>query len=638
MDEKSAASYPILAGLEGPADLREMSDEQLDALAAEMRAAIIDTVSRTGGHLGASLGTVELTVALHCELESPHDKIIWDVGHQAYGHKLLTGRLAEFPTLRQHGGLSGFLKRSESEHDVMGAGHASTSISYAVGLAEAERRSVGRRGAVVCVIGDGAMTGGMAYEGLNQAGALGTPVVVVLNDNGMSISQNVGAMSRMLQRARVDSTLTRVREELERGLARVPGGGAVGTSLRDATKALWFESGALFEALGFAYMGPFDGHDVEVVRRAIKLATRRNRPVLVHVKTTKGKGYEPAEADVEAMHGAGPFNPASGKSAPASVVGPPSYTEVFGKALVVEAERDPRVVGITAAMLKGTGLHHMAARFPERTYDVGIAEQHGVVFACGLAIAGLRPVCAMYSTFLQRAFDPIVHDAALQNLPIVFAIDRGGLVGDDGATHHGTFDIAYLRSIPNLTLMAPMDEAELVAMLRTALRIDGPVAIRYPRGAGVGVEIPAQPQVLEVGVGQVLESGERVALVGYGYGAQIALGAAERLRDQTGITPTVVNARFVKPLDTGLMRQLAARHELVVTIEDHAAAGGFGSAVLQALADRPARVLVLGLPDRFIDHGKRDVLLAEAGLGPQQVADRVAAELATMVRTVTSSV
>lgn len=637
MTNDFATRYPILAGLEGPADLRDLSDDQLRSLAAEMREAIIQTVSQTGGHLGASLGTVELTVALHAELESPQDKIIWDVGHQAYGHKLLTGRLAEFSTLRQQGGLSGFLKRSESEHDVMGAGHASTSISYAVGLAEAERRTGGRPGAVVCVIGDGAMTGGMAYEGLNQAGALGSPVVVVLNDNGMSISQNVGAMSRMLQRARVDSTLTRVREELERGLARVPGGGAVGTGLRDATKALWFESGALFESLGFAYMGPIDGHDIDAVRDAIRLAVRRNRPVLVHVKTTKGKGYEPAEADVEAMHGATPFDPESGKSAPAANPGPPSYTEVFGRALVREAERDPRVVGITAAMLKGTGLQHMAGRFPERTFDVGIAEQHGVVFACGLAIAGLRPVCAIYSTFLQRAFDPIVHDAALQNLPIVFAIDRGGLVGDDGATHHGTFDIAYLRSVPNLTIMAPMDEAELVSMLHTALRVDGPAVIRYPRGAGVGAALPNPPEVLEVGSGVVLESGEQVALVGYGYGAQIAQAAAAVLRSDAGIAPTVINARFVKPLDVGLMRQLVARHELVVTIEDHAAHGGFGSAVLEAVADLPGRVLVIGLPDRFIDHGKRDALLAQAGLDPRRVAERVVEELARGARRVAST-
>ena len=637
MTDDHQAQYPILAGLEGPADLREMTDDQLAALTAEMRAAIITTVSQTGGHLGASLGTVELTVALHCEFESPRDKIIWDVGHQAYGHKLLTGRLAQFPTLRQQGGLSGFLKRSESEHDVMGAGHASTSISYAVGVAEAQRRAGGTPGAVVCVIGDGAMTGGMAYEGMNQAGAMGTPVVVILNDNGMSISQNVGAMSRMLQRARVDSTLTRVREELERGLSRVPGGGAVGTSLRDATKALWFESGALFEALGFAYMGPYDGHDLEAVRGAIRLAVRRNRPVLVHVKTTKGKGYEPAESDVEAMHGAVPFNPESGKSAPASAPGPPSYTEVFGQALVAEAERDPRVVGITAAMLKGTGLHHMAARFPERTFDVGIAEQHGVVFACGLAIAGLRPVVAIYSTFLQRAFDPIVHDAALQNLPIVFAIDRGGLVGDDGATHHGTLDLAYLRSIPNMTVMAPQDEAELVSMLHTALRIDGPVAIRYPRGAGVGVALPAYPDVLPLGAGQVLESGEQVALVGYGYGTQIALATAQHLHTHAGIAATVVNARFVRPLDDALMRKLAARHELVVTIEDHAAHGGFGSAVLEAVADMSTRTLVIGLPDRFIDHGKRDVLLSQAGLSPDAIAARVMAELAGTSRGVASS-
>jgi len=637
MSDDQQTQYPILAGLEGPGDLRAMTDEQLAALTGEMRQAIITTVSQTGGHLGASLGTVELTIALHCELESPRDKIVWDVGHQAYGHKLLTGRLAEFPTLRQQGGISGFLKRTESEHDVMGAGHASTSISYAVGLAEAQRRADGTPRAVVCVIGDGAMTGGMAYEGMNQAGEMGTPVVVILNDNGMSISQNVGAMSRMLQRARVDLTLTRVREELERGLARVPGGGAVGTSLRDATKALWFESGALFEALGFAYMGPYDGHDLEAVRGAIRLAVRRNRPVLVHVKTTKGKGYEPAEADGEAMHGASPFNPESGKSAPAAAPGPPTYTEVFGKALVAEAERDPRVVGITAAMLKGTGVQHMAARFPERTFDVGIAEQHGVVFACGLAIAGLRPVVAIYSTFLQRAFDPIVHDVALQNLPIVFAIDRGGLVGDDGATHHGTLDIAYLRSVPNMTVMAPQDEAELVAMLHTALRIDGPVAIRYPRGAGVGAALPDYPEVLPIGAGQVLESGERVALVGYGYGTQIAIATAQRLREEAGIAATVVNARFVRPLDDALMRKLAARHDLLVTIEDHAAHGGFGSAVLEAVADMSTRTLVVGLPDRFIDHGKRDVLLSLAGLAPDDIAGRVIAELARTTRGVASS-
>ena len=614
--------FPILAGLSGPSELGDMTDAQLAALAAEMREAIIETVSQTGGHLGASLGTVELTIALHAELQSPRDRIVWDVGHQAYGHKLLTGRLAAFPTLRQHGGISGFLSRAESEHDVMGAGHASTSISYATGLAEAQRH--GRReGRAVCVIGDGALTGGMAYEGLNQAGALGSPVTVILNDNGMSISENVGALSKLFQRVRVDPTLTRVREELERGLSRLPGASELGGHIRDATKSLWFVPGALFEALGFAYVGPIDGHDVEEVRKALRATLAMDRPVVIHVKTVKGRGYPPAEADGEAMHGATPFVIESGKAATRSPTGPPSYTEVFGRSLVAEAERDPRIVGITAAMLKGTGMNHMMARFPERTYDVGIAEQHAVVFACGLAIAGYRPVCAIYSTFLQRAFDPIVHDAALQRLPVVFAIDRGGLVGDDGPTHHGAFDIAYLRSIPGLTIMAPMDEAELATMLHTALRIDGPVAIRYPRGTGLGVELPERPEPLAIGRGQVLEPGERVALVGYGYGAVLARESADLVAEGLGARPTVVNARFCKPIDAALIRELAGRHELIVTIEDHAVMGGFGTAVLECAEETPARVLRIGIPDRFIDHGKREILLEDAGLTPPQIAARV---------------
>ena len=614
--------FPILSGLTSPSELNGMSDAELAALAAEMREAIIETVSQTGGHLGASLGTVELTIALHAELQSPRDRIVWDVGHQAYGHKLLTGRLDDFATLRQHGGISGFLSRAESEHDVMGAGHASTSISYATGLAEAQRH--GRReGRAVCVIGDGALTGGMAYEGLNQAGALGSPITVILNDNGMSISENVGALSKLFQRVRVDPTLTRVREELERGLSRLPGASELGGHIRDATKSLWFVPGALFEALGFAYVGPIDGHDVEGIRRALRTTLEMDRPVVIHAKTVKGRGYAPAEADGEAMHGATPFVIESGKAATRAATGPPSYTEVFGHALVKEAERDPRVVGITAAMLKGTGMQHMMNRFPERTYDVGIAEQHAVVFACGLAIAGYRPVCAIYSTFLQRAFDPIVHDAALQNLPVVFAIDRGGLVGDDGPTHHGAFDIAYLRSIPGLTVMAPMDEAELVTMLHTALRLDGPVAIRYPRGAGLGVPIPERPEPMEIGRGQVIEPGERVALVGYGFGAVLATEAADLVAEGLGVRPTVVNARFCKPIDASLMRELAARHELIVTIEDHAAMGGFGSAVLECIDESPVPVLRVGIPDRFIDHGKREILLRDAGLTASQIAARV---------------
>ena len=617
--------FPILAGLTSPHDLHRMSDAQLEALAQEMREAIIDTVSRTGGHLGASLGTVELTIALHSELESPRDRIVWDVGHQAYGHKLLTGRLDGFGTLRQHGGISGFLRREESEHDIMGAGHASTSISYAAGLAEAQRH--GRReGHAVAVIGDGALTGGMAYEGLNQAGALGSPLTVILNDNGMSISENVGALSKLFQRVRADPGLTRVREELERGLSRVPGASGVGGHIRDATKALWFETGALFEALGFTYIGPIDGHDIEGVRRALRTTLDKDRPCVIHVMTVKGRGYPPAEADGEAMHGATPFVIESGKAAAKKVPTStpiPSYTEVFGHALVAEAERDPRVVGITAAMLKGTGMQHMMARFPERTYDVGIAEQHATVFACGMAIEGYRPVCAIYSTFLQRAFDPIVHDVAIQGLPVVFAIDRGGLVGDDGPTHHGAFDIAYLRSIPGLTVMAPMDEAELVDMLHTALRMDGPVAIRYPRGAGLGVPLPERPEPIEIGRAEVLELGEGVALVGYGYGAGLAQASAELIAQATGVRPTVVNARFVKPLDAALMRRLAQGHDLLVTIEDHAQMGGFGSAVLEALDDSPTRVLRVGLPDRFVDHGKRELLLEDTGLTPEHIAARV---------------
>ena len=611
--------YPLLAGLEGPAPLRDMDAEQLEALAGEMRRAIIDTVSRTGGHLGSSLGTVELSIALHAELESPRDRILWDVGHQAYGHKLLTGRLGDFATLRQYEGMSGFLRREESEHDVMGAGHASTSISYAVGLAEAMRVTGRRDRRIVSVIGDGAMTGGMAYEAMNHAGHLGSPITVVLNDNGMSISQNVGAVAGALQKARLDPTLTRVRTEIERGLGRIPGMHDLGNSLSNATKAL-FVPGQLFEALGFAYIGPIDGHDIRAIRRALQRTADSDRPVLLHVHTDKGRGYGPAEEDGEAMHGSGPFAVESGRAARPAAPGPPSYTEVFGTSLVREAEADPRVVGITAAMLKGTGINHMLARFPERTYDVGIAEQHGVVFAGGLAIAGYRPVCAIYSTFLQRAFDPIVHDIALQGLPVVFAIDRGGLVGDDGPTHHGVFDIAYLRPIPGMVLMAPMDEAELVHMLHTALAIDGPSAIRYPRGAGTGVALPARPEALEVGRGEVLAEGSRVALVGYGYGVQVALDAAGIVSEALGVRPTVVNARFAKPLDVELLEDLARTHEVVVTIEDHVLEGGFGSAVREAIGGMDAHLVHVGIPDRFIQHGRRDLLLAEAGVTPSAAA------------------
>ena len=614
-----SARYPLLASLDGPAPLHDMDDAALAAVGEEMRGVIIETVSQTGGHLGSSLGTVELSIALHAELESPRDRILWDVGHQAYGHKLLTGRLNEFDTLRQHEGLSGFLRREESPHDIMGAGHASTSISYAVGLAEAMRVSGRTDRRVVAVIGDGALTGGMAYEGLNQAGHLQSPLTVVLNDNGMSISENVGALAGMLQKARLDPTLSRVRHELERGLKHVPGVGHLGESLSNATKAL-FVPGQLFEALGFAYLGPIDGHDIHALRGALQRTADLKRPVLLHVHTQKGRGYGPAESDGEAMHGSGPFAVDSGRASAPSKPGPASYTEVFGKALVREADNDPRVVGITAAMPKGTGMNFMMDRFPERTYDVGIAEQHGVVFAAGLAIAGYRPVCAMYSTFLQRAYDPIVHDVALQGLPVVFAIDRGGLVGDDGPTHHGVFDIGYLRPIPGMVVMAPKDEAELVDMLHTALRIDGPSAIRYPRGTGVGAPIPEQGSVIPVGRAEVLAEGSRVALVGYGYGVQVALDAAGIVSESLGVPPTVVNARFAKPLDVELLEEIAATHDVIVTIEDHAREGGFGSAVVEALPGAAARIERIGIPDRFIQHGRREVLLAEAGVTPAAAA------------------
>ncbi len=616
-----ADRYPLLARIRQPTDIHGLSDAQLVELADELRAAIVDTVSNTGGHLGASLGTVELTIALHRELCSPRDRVVWDVGHQAYGHKLLTGRLPDFDTLRQYGGTSGFLRRVESEHDIMGAGHASTSISYSAGLAEAQRQTGRFDGHVVAVIGDGALTGGLAYEGLNQAGALGLPITVLLNDNGMSIGENVGALSKLFQRIRIDPALTKVREGIEDRLGGLPGATELGAHVRDATKSLWFAQGALFEALGFAYLGPVDGHDISAVRRALRTTLEKDRPVVVHALTTKGKGYGPAEHDGEAMHGASPFVIESGK-AKKRTPGPASYTKVFGDALVAEAERDPRVVGITAAMSKGTGMQQMIERFPDRTFDVGIAEQHAVVFACGLAIEGYRPVCAIYSTFLQRAFDPIVHDVAIQGLPVTFAIDRGGLVGDDGPTHHGVFDLAYLRAIPGMTIMAPMDEAEMVHMLHTALRHDGPVAFRYPRGAGLGVDLPERPSALPIGEAEVLEHGEEVALIGYGYGASLAVDAANEIRDATGTRPTVVNARFCKPIDAHLMRQLAARHDLLVTVEDHSAMAGFGSAVLESLDTVEARVLRLGIPDRFVDHGKRELLLEEVGLTAGAVAAR----------------
>jgi 1-deoxy-D-xylulose-5-phosphate synthase len=630
----------LLDRIQGPQDLHQLGEAELQQLAQEIREEIIDTVGEVGGHFGANLGTCELAVALHSLLESPKDKILWDVGHQAYPHKVLTGRRDRLATIRKYQGLAPFCSIGESEHDIMGAGHASTSIGYAVGLKEAMRRGIGENGRVVAVIGDGAMTGGVAFEAIHQAGGLETPLVVVLNDNGMSISPNVGAVSRHLNRVRLNPKLWHAREGVEDRLRTLPGGiGGVfdrlGPQLKESLKALW-APGLWWEELDFAYVGVVDGHDVKSLRAAIANALRADRPVVVHVATVKGKGFAPAEdgglEGMETWHAAKPNSISNGKPnghAPKPAVAPPpQYTTVFGNALVEEARRDERVIGITAAMNSGTGLNILQKELPDRYFDVGIAEQQAVLFASGLALQGAKPVCAIYSTFLQRAYDQIVHDVCLQRLNVVFAMDRAGLVGEDGATHHGAFDIAYLRCLPNIVLMAPRDEALLVRMLRTALLHDGPSALRYPRGEAVGVPLPERVEPIEIGTGEVLRSGERVALVGYGSGVQKALEAADRLAEQ-GLEVTVADARFAKPLDAELLRRLAAEHELVVTAEEGVLAGGFGTGVWELLSEHGhvPRILRVGLPDRFVAHGAPALLHEEIGFTGERIAERIQAAL-----------
>ena len=626
----------ILDRIDRPQDLHDLTEDELEQLAQEVRATLIETVGEIGGHFGANLGSCEIAVAVHSLLDSPHDKVLWDVGHQAYPHKVLTGRRDRLDTIRKYGGLAPFCSIFESEHDIMGAGHASTSIGYAVGIKEAMRRGDGEDGKVVSVIGDGAMTGGVAFEAVHQAGGLGTPIVVVLNDNGMSIAPNVGALSNYFNRMRLDHTLWKAREGVEERLTRLPGGiGAaferLGPELKASMKAFW-APGLWWEELDWAYMGIVDGHDVRALRRALRAAFEAERPVVVHVATVKGKGFAPAEdgglEGMEKWHAAKPKSIAQGVPAPAKPAGkdaPPQYTKVFGDALVRECERDERVVGITAAMNSGTGLSTLQKAMPERYFDVGIAEQQALLFAAGLALQGARPVAAIYSTFLQRAYDQIVHDVCLQSLPVVLCLDRAGLVGDDGPTHHGAFDIAYLRCLPNITLMAPRDEAMLVHMLHTALRHDaGPVAIRYPRGEAVGVPLPATPQRLPLGTGELLREGERVALVGYGSGVGKALGAADLLAGH-GLEVTVADARFAKPLDAGLLGQLAAEHDLLVTIEEGVLAGGFGTAVWECLSEVGVapRILRVGLPDRYVTHGAPRLLHEEVGFTPEQIAERI---------------
>ena len=631
----------LLESIEGPSDLTNFDDEQLARVAQEVREQIIDTIGEIGGHFGANLGTCELATVLHALLESPRDKILWDVGHQAYPHKILTGRRDRLETIRQYEGLAPFCSIAESEHDIMGAGHDSTSIGYAVGLKEAMLHGVGEDGKVVAVIGDGALTGGVAFEALHNAGGLDVPIVIVVNDNGMSIAPNVGAMSRYFNRLRLHPTLHKAREEVETGLTRIPAGigerfERLGPQLKESLKAFW-APGLFFEELDIAYVGVIDGHDVAALREAIGEALQADRPVVVHAKTVKGKGFAPAEEGglegMEKWHAAKPSSivgrevavkPKPTGSAKKAV---PQYTSVFGKALVEECRRDERVCGITAAMNSGTGLDILQKQMPERYYDVGIAEQHAVLFAAGMALQGMKPVVAVYSTFLQRAYDQIVHDVCLQGLDVTFAMDRAGLVGDDGPTHHGAFDISYQRCLPNMVLMAPRDEAMLVRMLRTATAHDGPIALRYPRGEAEGVELPAEPTPIEIGRGELLRDGERVALLGYGYGVPLALGAADRL-ERHGLDPTVADARFAKPLDEDLIATLAADHELLVTVEENVLSGGFGSAVVESLVDRDllgeTRVLRLGLPDRYVGHGKPALLREEVGLTPDLVAERVA--------------
>ena len=621
-------SESILETIESPEDLRRLSVPELAALSAEIRDRLVATVSRTGGHLAPNLGVVELTIGLLRALDTPTDRVIWDVGHQSYVYKMLTGRLEKFASLRQYGGLCGFPKRAESPYDSFDTGHASNSISVGLGMAQA-RDAAGAAHQVVAVIGDGSMTGGMAFEALNHAGHLGTRLVVVLNDNEMSISANVGALASYLARVRLDPRYMRLRDDVEGAISKVPGIGAglvaAGEAAKESVKQL-LVPGMLFEELGWTYVGPIDGHDVQRVEDAVTSATKVEGPVIVHAVPHKGQGYEPAEVSPDTFHGVGPFDIATGHVAASS--GPPSFTEVFSEALVAEAERDERVCAITAAMPSGTGLDAFRDRYPDRFFDVGIAEQHAVGFAAGLALGGRRPVVAIYSTFLQRAYDQVIMDVCLQNLPVVFALDRAGLVGEDGPTHHGVFDLTYLRAVPNLTLCAPADEAELVDMLHTGLASASPFAIRYPRGKAAGVALPRDPSVLDAGRAQVRRTGTDVALLAFGRMVGVAQAAAQLLME-AGVSASVVNMRWVKPLDLETVAWAAATHSTLVTIEENTNLGGAGAAVLEGLADMSiqASVLHLGVPDCFVTHGAMGRLLSDVRLTPEGVRDAVLGRL-----------
>ena len=630
---------PHLDRVSYPSDLRNFSADQLKALAEELRAETVETVSVTGGHLGAALGVVELTVALHAVFDTPHDRLIWDVGHQTYPHKILTGRRDRIRTLRQPGGLSGFTRRSESEYDPFGAAHSSTSISAGLGMAVAHeiKRNAGlddepAERTVIAVIGDGAMSAGMAYEAMNNAGAMRSRLVVVLNDNDMSIAPPVGAMSAYLSRLLSSRSFLSLRDLGARMAKRFPKGIELAAKRAEEYARGMLSGGTLFEELGFYYIGPIDGHNLDhllPVLRNVRDA-EESGPILVHAITRKGHGYAPAEASADKLHAVTPrFNVVTGEQVKAPP-GPPSYTGVFASSLIQAAEADPRVVAVTAAMPSGTGLDKFAARFPDRCFDVGIAEQHAVTFAAGLAAEGLRPFCAIYSTFLQRAYDQVVHDVVLQKLPVRFAMDRAGLVGADGATHAGAYDLAFLGCLPHMVIMAPADEAELRHMVATsALLDDGPSAIRYPRGEGTGVELPAQGQILAIGQARLLREGNSIALLSLGTRLADTLRAADELAAR-GLPATVVDARFAKPLDTRLIDQLARHHEVLVTIEE-GSQGGFGAAVMHHLAHAGLldglKFRPMTLPDRLIDHNAHATQIIEAGLAIRDIVETATAAL-----------
>lgn len=607
----------LLQRIGGPADLKKLTNHQLYQLAGEVRDYLLETVAQTGGHLAPNLGVVELTIALHATFNSPVDKIVWDVGHQSYVHKMLTGRLAQFDTLRQLNGISGFPKPEESEHDSFATGHSSTSISVALGLAKG-RDLLGEKNKVIAVIGDGSMTGGMAFEALNHLGHLQTDLIIVLNDNEMSISKNVGALSRYLNRLRMNPRLRKLKYEVQELIQRIPRLGQATVRylerLEDSLKFLVIP-GMLFEELGISYLGPINGHDINELMLSLANASNRGGPVLVHVLTTKGKGYELAEKNPQKFHGTGPFQLANGQKVDNSCS--ISYTDIFSESMVELGRQDPRVVGITAAMADGTGLFKFAREFPERFIDVGIAEEHAVTMAAGLAKKGFRPVVAIYSTFLQRAYDQIIHDVCLQNLPVLFVLDRAGLVGPDGPTHHGVFDISFLRHIPNMTVMAPKDENELRNMLFTAIELDGPVAIRYPKRDGLTkIQSDQEYQLLPISKSEIVIQGQGVAILAVGAMVDYAIQAAARIKS-FGIQSTVINARYVKPLDEEMLFNLTKNHQNIVIVEENAIAGGYGSSVVEFFTQRRIQginIKLLGIPDRFITHGPTDVLLQHCGL------------------------